>query len=258
MINKQTTEDFTQSGLVHLIAVSGGNLVMIASLFGLLLFRLPVYVRFVVIGIGMTIYGLLCGFDSSVVRALIMAILGIVAIFLGKPTLTRRLITVTFLLMLAWNPLYLLYDLGFQLSFMAVVGIVLFQEWFGSLRDEKIQDYKKLQKSCIRAIWSHLLVSLGAFIFTLPILFLSMGKINITGLLSNIVIVPFIPVLQIGGFLSTWTSEWIATQGIILWMLDGLIYIAKWTQLYGVQVVIEELWVKWVMIGLWGGGVLLL
>ncbi len=63
---------------------------------------------------------------------------------------------------------------------MAVVGILLFQEWFGSVRDVKIKDYKKLQKSCFRAIWSHLLVSLGAFTFTLPILFLAMGKINIT------------------------------------------------------------------------------
>lgn len=111
MINKQTTEDFTQSGLVHLIAVSGGNLVMIASVFGLLLFWLPVYIRFTVVGAGLTLYGLLCGFDSSVVRALIMALLGIVAIFLGKPTLSWRLVTVTFLLMLVWNPLYLLYDL---------------------------------------------------------------------------------------------------------------------------------------------------
>lgn len=111
MINKQTTEDFTQSSLVHLIAVSGGNLLMIASLLGILLFRLPLYIRFFVIGIAMILYGLLCGFDSSVVRALIMAILGILAIFLGKPTVSRRLITIAFLAMLLWNPLYLLYDL---------------------------------------------------------------------------------------------------------------------------------------------------
>jgi hypothetical protein len=82
-----------------------------------------------------------------------------------------------------------------------------------------------------------------------------MGKVNITGLLSNIFIVPFIPLLQIGGFLSTWTSEWIESQGVVLWMLDALIAVARWTQDYGVQIVIEEFWVKWVMVGLWGVGV---
>lgn len=134
---------------------------------------------------------------------------------------------------------------------MAVVGIILFQDWFGGVWNEKFQDYKRLQKSCVRAVWSHMLVSLGAFSFTLPVLFLAMGKINLTGLLSNILIVPLIPLLQIGGFVSTRTSEWIATQEIILWMVNCLIGIVKWTQEYGVQIIIEELRVKWLMILLW-------
>lgn len=71
-IPKQQYQTFIDSGLVHIVAVSGGNMVMLALLLHVLLFFLPYYVRLIVILCALVFYGLLCGLDSSVLRALLM------------------------------------------------------------------------------------------------------------------------------------------------------------------------------------------
>ena len=60
------------SGLVHLVAVSGGNIVMLVTFLTAILFRIPFYPRSVAILLAIIGYGLLCGMDSSVFRAVIM------------------------------------------------------------------------------------------------------------------------------------------------------------------------------------------
>ena len=65
-------QNFVDSGLVHLIAVSGGNVLMIVVFLQLVLFRLPFYVRIAVILCTIVVYGFVCGLDSSVFRAVIM------------------------------------------------------------------------------------------------------------------------------------------------------------------------------------------
>jgi competence protein ComEC len=66
---------FIESGLVHLVAVSGGNMIFVMILLSILLFRMPFYLRMSVIGIALIGYALLCGGDSSVLRALVMSLL---------------------------------------------------------------------------------------------------------------------------------------------------------------------------------------
>lgn len=111
MISKEVNDAFIGSGLVHLIAVSGGNLAIIASLVALLFFWLPLYLRMMVTGFALAGYAILCGMDSSVFRALVMAVLSLIAIFAGRPTSSRRLIGLAYIIMLMINPLYLVYDL---------------------------------------------------------------------------------------------------------------------------------------------------
>lgn len=71
-IPKDEYQQFVDSGLVHLIAVSGGNILMIVVFLQFALFRLPFYVRNVVILFTIIVYSLVCGMDSSVFRAMMM------------------------------------------------------------------------------------------------------------------------------------------------------------------------------------------
>jgi ComEC/Rec2-like protein len=122
-------QNFVNSGIVHIIAVSGGNLVMIVVFLSAVLFRIPFYIRNGLIILGVIAFALLCGGDSSVIRALIMTVLSLFALFRGREIKIWRLLKYAFVLMLCYNPFFLIYDLGFLLSFGAVIGIVLINEW---------------------------------------------------------------------------------------------------------------------------------
>jgi len=127
-IPKSDYQSFIDSGLVHLIAVSGGNVIMIVVFLSFILLRLPFYVRNFVILVSVIIYGFLCGMDSSVLRAVIMGGLGMVALFRGRQLDIRRALSFAFLGMLIVNPYYLAYDVGFLFSFSAIIGLIYFSK----------------------------------------------------------------------------------------------------------------------------------
>lgn len=127
-LSKTDYQNFIESGIVHIIAVSGGNLVMIVVFLSAVLFWVPFYIRNGLIILGVIAFALLCGGDSSVIRALIMAVLSLFALFRGREIQIWRLLKYAFVLMLCYNPFFLSYDLGFLLSFGAVIGIVIVSE----------------------------------------------------------------------------------------------------------------------------------
>jgi ComEC/Rec2-related protein len=252
MISKEVNDAFIRSGLVHLIAVSGGNLAIIASLVALVFFWLPLYLRMMVTGFALAGYAILCGMDSSVFRALVMAVLSLIAIFAGRPTTSRRLIGLAYIIMLMINPLYLVYDLWFQLSFMAVVGITMMTNRYQS----RIVEYSKSTTSgrsrrITQALGLHTLVSLGAFLFTLPMIILAIWRINITWLLSNIIIVPFIPILQIWWAIASVTNTWRNLTHIFAMQLQLLIDLAVWTERYAILILVESIRSKYLLLILW-------
>lgn len=116
-LETEAYQNFVTSGIVHIIAVSGGNLVMIVVFLSAILFWIPFYIRNGLIILGVIAFALLCGGDSSVIRALIMAVLSLFALFRGREIQIRRLLKYAFVLMLCYNPFFLTYDLGFLLSF---------------------------------------------------------------------------------------------------------------------------------------------
>ena len=110
-------QNFIDSGLVHLVAVSGGNILMIVVFLQCILFFLPFYVRLGVILCTIIGYSLVCGLDSSVFRAVLMGGMNMVALFRGREINIWRLLSISALVMLIVNPYFLVYDTGFLLSY---------------------------------------------------------------------------------------------------------------------------------------------
>jgi competence protein ComEC len=81
MMTDQDYDMFIDSGLVHIIAVSGGNIVMIVIFLSAILFRVPFYLRTFIILCAIIAYGIICGLESSVLRAVIMGSLSLLALF---------------------------------------------------------------------------------------------------------------------------------------------------------------------------------
>lgn len=209
-------QSFINSGLVHLIAVSGGNILMIVVFLQCILFFFPFYIRLGLILCTITGYSLICGLDSSVFRAVLMGGMSMVALFWGREINIRRLLSMSCIIMLMINPYFLAYDTGFLLSYSALIGIVYFETLKDrekmSINPPPLRGSPPLQKEdkkewrlrvFLRYVYkSYIAPSIWASIGIFPIIIFFMGKINILGIIGNLFVLPLVPFVMIYGFLS--------------------------------------------------------
>jgi competence protein ComEC len=134
------------------------------------------------------------GLQPSAVRAGVMGGMLLLGEKLGRQSGGFRPVVIVASLMLLANPFLLMKDVGFQLSFLAVTGIMylgpVFRRWLGFLLRDKVVGLKTI-----------LATTLSAQIFTLPILVYNFGKISLAAPAANILILPIVSWIMIFGFL---------------------------------------------------------
>ncbi len=192
-MSEEFLTDLRSAGVMHVIAASGMNVTMVAgALFSLFSYIFSRRTGLVLSFLGVLFYAFIAGFEPSIVRASIMAGLTFLASILGKQKHAIYLLGVTAYGMLFIEPV-LLYDIGFQLSFLATLGIMLLKPL--------IQLGKIGEISVIRVIREDFLTTLAAQIATLPILLINFGSVNVLSLIVNVLVLWTIPFLMvIGGF----------------------------------------------------------
>jgi competence protein ComEC len=119
------TEQFRAAGLSHLTAVSGGNVAFVLALFAPLLRRLGLRGRVVLAAIVLLCFGTMTRWEPSVLRAIAMAGVALLAGYLGRPAAGLRVLLLAAIVLLLADP-FLLHQVGFLLSCAASLGIVLF------------------------------------------------------------------------------------------------------------------------------------
>ncbi len=191
------TQAFQITGLSHIIAISGYNITIILTLLSGLLFWLPIRWRTVPLAIGITLFTLLVGASASVVRAAIMGILGLIALHAGRQRSERLIVLWAAFFMIAWNPLSLWYDAGFQLSFLAVIGLMELSPWL---------EHKLRFIPDTFALRTSLVATIAAQIATLPVTTLIFGRISLIAPVANLLIAPLVPLAMLFGFLGTTLS----------------------------------------------------
>jgi competence protein ComEC len=213
-------EKLNQTGVRHIAAVSGMNITIISSLIlsFLLFLGLWRHHAFYLSIFLISFYVLMIGAPSSAIRAAIMGILYLTAQYFGRISSGERPIVFSATLMLFFNPLLLRYDIGFQLSFLAILGIVYFYQFFF----EKLKKFPKLIKESLAS-------TLSAQIFTFPILIYNFGQISLISPLSNLLILPILPAITILGFIFSFFGITFNAIGYLLsfpcWLL--LSYLLK-------------------------------
>ncbi len=188
------SDAFRRTGLTHIIAVSGTNITIVLAVIGSLLFFLPVRKRFVPAVLAITLFSAFVGGEASVVRACIMGILGLLALQAERVANVRLSILWTAALMLLWNPLSLWYDAGFQLSFLAVIGLTEF-------RDLLERPLRKVPQAL--GIREALLATLAAQITAVPWVVYRFELLSIVSPLANILVAPLVPPAMLLGFVAT-------------------------------------------------------
>jgi competence protein ComEC len=155
--------------------------------------------------VGITLYAILVGAEASVVRAAIMDAFFIIALhYLGRPTFLPATLFAAALFMTLANPLAL-WDVGFQLSFMAVMGLVLYIGPWSQGISERLETRFGLEKAqrTTHLIADVLLVTLAATIVTLPIMLYHFDTFSLISPLANLLILPAQPGVMVIGGLAT-------------------------------------------------------
>ncbi len=189
---------YKNTGTAHIIAISGFNIAIIASLFVTLFSRLLGRNRGTIAAvIGIIIYTLLVGATASVVRAAIMGGLALLARQLGRRQNGLNSLAATAGIMVACVPNWL-WDVGFQLSFAATLGLVLYaqplQDWFTRLLARRLpMDVAQKISAPLSTI---MFFTLAAQLTTLPIMAYQFGRIPLVSLIANPFILPVQPALM--------------------------------------------------------------
>lgn len=184
---------FINTGTIHIVALSGYNVTIVAEWIMKLFSYFP---RNFGIGMGIFViilFVLMTGASSTAIRAGIMAILVLVARATGRNYDVARALTLAGVFMILYNPFTLIYDVSFQLSFIATVAVIFYTP--------KIEKYfswvpKTFQLRDIVSVTS------AAYIFVTPFILYKMGNLSLVALPANILILPFIPITMLFGFLT--------------------------------------------------------
>jgi len=181
-------EKLNNSGIRHISAISGMHVSILIGILMSILSFLGKRKSFLLTLLFIIFFVVITGFQVSTVRASIMGILLILGQIVGRKSDSIRAILIGGFVMLMINPLWIR-DIGFQLSFAAVVGINYLYPIF----------YKHIKlPKFIRQV---LCMSLAAQIFTLPLVLYSFGYVSLISPITNLFIIPVLPFLLIFGIL---------------------------------------------------------
>ena len=218
---KEDKSLFRETGVVHVLAISGlhvGVFYLTLSFLFVKVLRFSNLLSVTTIVFLLFGYAFITGLSPSVVRATIMFSLIQLGKGFNREVSTLNIVFFTAALMLFWNP-SLIYDVGFQLSFSAVIGIVVTvnHSFVSGLVVNKYFNW----------FWTLLLVNLSAFLFTAPVISYHFGVVNLTSLWSSLLVVPLISVAMYIAMFAIGTSFYPILSVLLLkvfgWLYDWII-----------------------------------
>lgn len=221
------TEKFNITGTTHIVAISGYNITILAVLLLQITKSIGIGRKksFWIALAGILFFVILTGAASSVVRAAVMGLLVLIATQVGRTSKITNALLLAAAVMLVFNPKILAFDVGFQLSFTATIGLVflspIFEKYF-----EKLPSMFGVKES--------LATTMSAIVLTLPLILYNFGRVSFIAPLANILILPVIPFAMALGSLAV-------LGGIIYLGLGRIIGWLAWLVLSYIIKVVEIL-----------------
>ncbi len=192
-VSRETADDFTVTGLTHVVAISGWNIALVAGIATAMLRatglgRRP---RSLIVIVAIVVYTILAGAEASVIRAAVMGGVVIVARESGRPSGA-----VAALGLACWGLLLaqpgMIDDIGLQLSLAATAGLL-------ALGGPAEATVKRLTRGRTPRWFDETLgVSLAAQLSTLPLILLHFGRLSLISPLANLLVAPIVPLAMLG------------------------------------------------------------
>ena len=204
-------QSFVNSGLLHILAASGMNVAFIFSFFYFILsfFRVNYKFNISFCILMVIIYSLMTGLGPSVIRATCMLVFVLIGKLIDRDANNIALLSFVAFLMLLYNPLYL-NDVGFQLSFAATLGLLLVMPYI-------VKSENKIVNWTIGAVS----VPIIAQLWVMPIQIFYFNNISLYSVFANIMSVPILSIISIGGFLSSLFS--LVMPDVIIRIFDTIL-----------------------------------
>ena len=197
IFSEKIKNDLSVTGTSHITAISGMNIVIISEILMFVLIALGLWRKqaFYFVTILIVLFIFMVGAPASAVRAGIMGIILLYAQKIGRLSNAGRIMVFAGTIMLIFNPLLLRYDVGFQLSFLAVLGLIYIKPIFDKILE------KITKKEQINNFLQIITTTIAAQISVLGILVYNFGRISFISPITNILIVPLITLLTIIGII---------------------------------------------------------
>ena len=198
------TSAFQQTGTAHIIAISGFNIAIVSAFFYWLLRLVASRWKAAFFSIlAVFLYALLVGAEPAVMRAAVMGAMAILGTQIGRRGAGLNTLVFTAAVMCLFNP-YLLWDVSFQLSFAATLGLIVLGNpllrWFSTWLGKRMPPGKA--RAIAEPVGEFFLLTLAAQIATLPLMAWHFHQVSLSAILANPLILPAQPLVMTLGALA--------------------------------------------------------
>ncbi len=218
---------FRETGIIHIVVLSGYNvMIVVSTVMHLLTFFFFPRTRLVLGISAIIVFALLVGLSATVVRACIMAVLLLIAQTSGRRYAALRALMLAGIGMLALNPYLLVHDPGFQLSFLATLGLILLSPYIEK-RLTKIPE--------TIGVRGFVTATIATQLFVLPLLLFQTGLFSVVSVFVNVLVLPMVPIAMLLTFLTGTLGMVSHTLGTLIGFLAhlSLSYIILVAELFG-------------------------
>jgi competence protein ComEC len=189
---------FRKTGIIHIVVLSGYNIMLVVIFIMYVLgFFLRKKLRVFAGILSIAAFAILVGLSATVLRASIMAALLLIVQATKRTYLVLRGLMLAGLIMILINPFLLVYDVGFQLSFLATLGLILISPHLENL-------FVKVPS--LFGTRSFLVATISTQIAVLPILLYQIGEFSVVAVLVNILVLPMVPIAMLLTFITGLTA----------------------------------------------------
>ena len=177
-LSQEEKDVFQRSGTSHIIAISGLHTGILCTIISFFIRGINKFYKLLILFIIMNFYMMMIGVSPSIIRAIYFVIILYLAVFLDKKRDGISTLSLVGIFLVINNP-YIIYNVSFQLSFLATLSIIYFYSYIKNILKIKL-----------------ISLTIAANILTIPVIYYNFKGISIISIISNIIVVPFIGIIM--------------------------------------------------------------
>ena len=254
-LSPQLKSAYASAGAMHVLAVSGLHVGIIYLILQLVLnslnrFKYGPQIRSVILIIAIWVYAFITGLSPSVMRAATMFTFMVIAVVFKRNSNIYNTLALSAFVILVFKP-YMLLEVGFQLSYLAVFGIIYLHSYLYNLLTFK--------PWLLNKAWEITCVSIAAQIATAPLGILYFHQFPTYFLFSNLIVIPaaFFIIFTAVSFQIFWFIPWVGKglSWLLLHIVYTLNYVVKWIDqlphslISGLDISVLETWIVYLIFG---------